>query len=136
MPKKIVDIGVGMPAWLKLLQFGEYVYAGFGHVSYLVGSALYGKQWRDVDVRLLIPDDEWKELKFGDPKHRDGNARLCAVTLAWTSLGREMTGLPIDFQIQQSSWANELFGRATGNARSALFATWSTCVRTAEKARD
>ena len=56
--------GVGMPAHLYLEQFGSLVWEAFGHPPYLVGSAIMGKQWRDVDVRLILPDDEWDAL-FG-----------------------------------------------------------------------
>ena len=45
------------------------------------------------------------------------NRKLSAVTLAFAALGKEMTGLPIDFQVQQQSHAN----KAYPGLRSALF---------------
>lgn len=94
-----------MPAGIWLQKFGVIVSDYFGHTAYHVGSSLVTKDWRDVDVRLILPDHEFAE-RFGTgatyvyPK-------LAAITLAFAALGKEMTGLPIDFQIQQQSWANK-----------------------------
>lgn len=49
-------MGVGMPAYLLLQEFGSQVWHAFGTPPYLVGSALDGKQWRDVDIRLILAD--------------------------------------------------------------------------------
>lgn len=111
-------MGVGMPQGLRLKQFGDDLRAAFGHVAYHVGSSLMEKSgWRDVDVRLLLPDDEWAAMGFGDPDRVHRNAKWRALTLAWSCYGRELTGLPIDFQLQQQSHANAQYPRN----RSALF---------------
>jgi hypothetical protein len=102
-------IGVGMPAVLHLNAFGREIDKAFGHLPFLVGSAAVSKQWRDVDVRLMLPDDEFDAL-FPDhikPSRCDGKwSLLCA---AISELGRLRTGLPIDFQIQRMSDANQLY---------------------------
>lgn len=99
-------MGVGMPAALHLEEFGSQVWAAFGHPPYLVGSALTRKRgWRDVDVRLILPDEEYA-AQFGDPKYPHQDAKWVAMTLAFSALGKAMTGLPIDFQIQQQTLAN------------------------------
>lgn len=102
-------IGVGMPATLHLNAFGREIDEAFGHLPFLVGSAMRGKTWRDVDVRLILPDDEFDAL-FPDhmkPSRCDGKwALLCA---AISELGRIRTGLPIDFQIQRMTEANALY---------------------------
>ncbi|GAA0704850.1 hypothetical protein GCM10010193_69830 [Kitasatospora atroaurantiaca] len=99
-------IGVGMPAHLHLEAFGREIEDAFGHLPMLVGSSATGKQWRDVDVRLILPDDEFDHL-FPDhdaPARMDGRwSLLCA---AISELGRLRTGLPVDFQIQRMSNAN------------------------------
>jgi FAD/FMN-containing dehydrogenase len=41
-------VGVGMPAALHLDAFGREIEDAFGHLPYLVGTAAYGKQWRDL----------------------------------------------------------------------------------------
>lgn len=119
-PKKVAPVcpGVGMPHALLLDEFGSQVWSAFGEPPYLVGSALYGKVWRDVDVRLILPDDEYEAWELGDPKHPHQNARWISFVLAYSALGKAMTGLPIDFQIQQQTWANVAFPGA--RARSAL----------------
>lgn len=116
-PKK-TTAGVGMPQTLYLHEFGSQVWAGFGNLPYLVGSALTGKSWRDVDVRLLLEDEEYVRLFPGVKgywdEHLDG--KWVAWCLAWSALGERLTGLPIDFQIQRQSEANALYN----GPRSAL----------------
>lgn len=101
-------MSTGMPAGIWLTKFGVIVEDYFGHTAYHVGSSLKSKDWRDVDVRLILPDDEFTE-RFGEHRFAETNPRLAAVTLAFCALGREMTGLPIDFQIQPQSHANEKY---------------------------
>jgi len=100
-------MGVGMPAALLLHEFGSQVCSAFGHVPYHVGSSLLGKQWRDVDVRLILSDEEYEALGLGRPCCPHRNGKWVSLCLAYSSLGRQLTGLPIDFQIQQCSKANE-----------------------------
>jgi len=97
-----------MPAGIWLTKFGVIIRDYFGHVPYQVGSSLKTKQWRDVDVRLILPDEEFEE-RFGRNHSAETNAKLAAVTLAFAALGQQMTGLPIDFQIQPQTWANEKY---------------------------
>lgn len=106
-PHIIDGPGVGMPAALKLDEFASHVWAAFGDCPYLVGSALINKRgWRDVDVRVLLPDEEYEAMRLGKPEQEHNNDKWIALVLAFSALGREMTGLPIDFQIQQRTYAN------------------------------
>lgn len=115
-------MGVGMPQGLRLQQFGDDIRAAFGHVPYHVGSSLRDKSgWRDVDVRLILPDDEWAALALGNPDNPHSNARWRALTLAWSAYGHALTGLPIDFQVQQQTHANAKYSPKAGCERSALF---------------
>lgn len=98
---------VGMPAELYLKQFGAYILDAFGHPAYLVGSALTSKTFRDVDVRLILPDATHKALELGHPSNPHQNRRWVSLCLAYSAFGKTLTGLPIDFQIHQQSWANE-----------------------------
>lgn len=106
---------VGMPAHLKLEQFGDQVWAAFGHPPYLVGSATHSKQWRDVDVRLILTDEEWDKLGLGDKRRPSMCRKWHALCLAYSALGREMTGLPIDFQIQHQDLANKQYAKKNHN---------------------
>jgi NAD(P)-dependent dehydrogenase (short-subunit alcohol dehydrogenase family) len=102
-------VGVGMPAALHLEAFGREIEAAFGHLPYLVGTAAVGKTWRDVDVRLILPDEEFDDLfpTHVRPSHQDGRwGLLCA---AISELARQRTGLPVDFQIQRQSYANDRY---------------------------
>ena len=99
-------MSTGMPAGIWLTKFGTIIREYFGHVAYHVGSSLDRKDWRDVDVRLILPDDEFTAL-FGKNQDSGTNPKLAAITLAFATLGQQMTGLPIDFQIQPQTWANE-----------------------------
>jgi hypothetical protein len=107
-----------MPAGIWLQKFGLIITDYFGHTAYHVGSSLRSKEWRDVDVRLILPDEEFA-ARFGEhAQHTD--SRLAAITLAFSALGAAMTGLPIDFQIQSASHANGEYG---DEWRSALIET-------------
>lgn len=110
-----------MPAHFYLHIFGELVRDAFdGAVPYHVGSSLDSKIWRDVDVRLLLDSKEWDRF-IGEP-YEAGNAlpngsRRRSLEMAYDALGRHITALPIDFQIQQRDKANEQYG---GQRRSAI----------------
>jgi hypothetical protein len=110
--------GIGMPEALWLEEFGFQVYCAFGEYPYQVGSTLFKKHgWKDVDVRLILSDEDYEKMGFGKPNEEEHmNAKWCALVEAFSALGRKMTGLPIDFQIQQQTNANKLFH----DSRSAL----------------
>jgi hypothetical protein len=103
-----------MPQGIWLNKFGVIVSDFFGHTAFHVGSSLSSKQFRDVDVRLILPDDIYDET-FG-PAGGQTNPKLAAVTLAFCALGQQMTGLPVDFQIQRESHANGQYGNKTRSA--------------------
>lgn len=105
----------------RLLRiFGAHIEQGFGHTPYHVGSSLTSKErYRDVDVRLILPDDEWVAF-FGDWTAAGWDApRLKVWEFAWSLFGRDFTRLPVDFQIQAQTVAN---GNHAG-PRSALIVT-------------
>ncbi len=113
-------MGVGMPADLYLEEFGYQVWTAFGNTPYHVGSSLLNKQWRDVDVRLILSDEEYERMELGNPAHPHENAKWVSLVMAYAALGRAMTGLPIDFQIQQQTYANAHYSQHDGHVRSAL----------------
>jgi hypothetical protein len=121
MKKKIErrGVGTGMPASLFLDEFGSQVWSFFGGPPYLVGSAMYGKNWRDVDVRVILDDEEYEKMGLGDPGDPHRNEKWVSLVLAYSALGKAMTGLPIDFQIQQRTQANKEYP-SPEHPRSAL----------------
>jgi hypothetical protein len=117
-----------MPAGIWLTKFGQLVADYFGHECYHVGSSLTRKDWRDVDVRLILPDDDFEE-RFGRGASAETHPKLGAVTLAFAALGQKMTGLPIDFQIQPLTHANDRYP----DMRSALIEVREPCPAEAER---
>jgi hypothetical protein len=110
-------MGVGFPQTLALHEFGSQVWFAFGDMPYHVGSSLTEKSgWRDVDVRLILDDETYAAMGLGEPSSPHMNGKWVALCRAFCLLGQEMTGLPIDFQIQQRTQANTQY---TGK-RSAL----------------
>jgi len=101
---------IGMPAYMYLDMFGDLVFDAFGHTAYLVGSATERADFRDVDVRMIVPDEEYKALNVGEFNELRTNKRWAAICLAFSELGKNITGLPIDFQIQQMTYANKFEG--------------------------
>jgi len=109
--------GVGQPQGMLLNEFGERLHAAFGDMAYHVGSSLSGNTWRDVDVRLLLDDDVWEKMELGDPKDPHQNRKWRALCIVFSEYGRHTTGLPIDFQLQQRTYANVTY---RSEIRSAL----------------
>lgn len=75
------------------------VTAAFGSPVYLVGSALRTAAYRDVDLRLILPDDEAASFT--------GPVRLL-LNIALSDLIAKAAGVPapVDFQIQSMTEAN------------------------------
>lgn len=91
----------------------DRAYDGFG--CYLVGSCMERKEYRDVDVRCILGDDDFeREFPKGEDGLRPRFMLLCLSVSAWL---RHVTGLPIDFQFQKQTVANE---KHKGKPRSAL----------------
>jgi len=107
-PEAKLELGVGGPGFVHLNHFGALINEAYGHMPYLVGSATRGKQWRDVDVRLILPDDEFDVL-FGSQRPFGLGARFSLLCAAISALGEKYTGLPIDFQFQPQTHANDKY---------------------------
>lgn len=74
----------------------------FGEYPYLVGTAADNKAFRDVDVRLILDDEKYDALRSATGKD--------AVAFLGFAIGEYLaarTGLPIDFQLQRETEANE-----------------------------
>lgn len=76
----------------------------FCHHPYLVGSSSERPDFRDVDVRLMLPDGEFDSL-FAD--RTSFWSLFCWAISEWLT---KQTGLPVDFQVQRMTEANEKFG--------------------------
>jgi hypothetical protein len=82
----------------------------------LVGSCLEKPDFRDVDVRCIIPDIEFGYLFPASAEEEVFDARWSLLCTSISDWMKSVTGLPVDFQFQKMSLANERF---TG-AREAL----------------
>lgn len=100
------------PAFFELNHACKMVNEAFaqreGVCCYLVGSSLENREYRDVDVRAILPDDEFDRLfpaaKTSEP-HLDATwSLMCASLALWL---QQRTGLPVDFQFQRRTQANE-----------------------------
>lgn len=100
---------IGAPEFFHLnvvCQVINHTFGDDGYGCYLVGSSLYRRDYRDVDVRYMMADEHYDRLFPNPTKNQSLNAfwtLTCAAISEWMS---KRTGLPIDFQIQKMSDAN------------------------------
>jgi hypothetical protein len=78
------------------------LYRVFDRHPYLVGSVLHRADFHDVDVRLMLDDDEYARLFENELWLKLANATI-SERLA------RATGLPIDFQFQDTTATNAEF---------------------------
>lgn len=105
-------IGVGMPAALHLDAFGREIHDAYGSFPMLVGTAATSKEWRDVDLRLILPDEQFDALFPNLIAPARTNPMWSLMCAALSELGRVRTGLPVDFQIQRMTQANERYDQS------------------------
>jgi hypothetical protein len=87
---------------------------GFG--CYLVGSCLQRPDWRDIDIRFIMPDEEFAKL-FPIPgswlPHQvwiwEHDPKWLLLTVSISEHLSKLTGLPVDFQFQPQTYANERY---------------------------
>jgi len=111
-PRKKVSY-VGAPAVFILDHACRQVndaYAYCEHASiYMVGSALTRPDWRDIDLRMMMSDADF-EREFPDA-HDNGawefDSKWMLLTSAISGHLSKITGLPVDFQFQPMTFANE-----------------------------
>jgi hypothetical protein len=74
---------------------------------FLVGSVLTSPDYRDIDIRLVLPDDEFDALTGGS------HARHMLLNVAFTDLIARAANAPasIDFQFQAASDAEAFEGQ-------------------------
>jgi hypothetical protein len=102
---------IGAPAHFALEAACRQVCDAFADGGlYLVGSALERADWRDIDVRLMLDDEDFIKL-FPDVNMKahawEFDARWLLLTVSISEHLSRVTGLPIDFQFQPRTHANE-----------------------------
>ena len=98
-------VHVGQPGNHLLFNWARSLHLAFGVGPILVGSAAVAKGWRDVDLRLVLPDDEFRVKVGSTVDYTD--ARRASMNVAYSFWGQQMTGLPIDFQFQPEGEARD-----------------------------
>lgn len=117
-------------------KFGGYVHApslmllsqaclpliyAFGHPPYHVGSSLYRPDFRDVDVRLILWDEEFATLFPGHERvSGTTHARWSVMSSSISLYLSQASGLPVDFQFQQMTEANERYPQGPTGERHPL----------------
>lgn len=81
----------------------DLIVAAFDEHPYHVGSSTQRADWRDVDVRLILNDDQY-DLWFSS------QAFWSLFCLAVSEYLSRVSGLPVDFQVQRTTHANERYG--------------------------
>ena len=104
-------IYIGAPAAFKLELAMQHIAKAFVDGScYVVGSVLKRPDWRDVDVRMILSDEDF-DKEFPNTL-KDGtwefNPRWCLIVISLSAWLKDQTGLPIDFQIQPQTHANKI----------------------------
>ena len=102
------QVYVGVPAGWELELACRELVDSFGHYGcFLVGSALERADWRDIDVRYILPDDAFAELFPKAGEHWEHDVRWLVLNTSIACWLSKRTGLPIDFQFQPQTHANE-----------------------------
>ena len=86
---------------------------------YLVGSVLRKPDWRDVDIRAILEDAEFDRFFPVVDKWQE-NALWKIVCISISNYLSSVTDLPIDFQIQRQSQANQKYSSHDGHHRNAI----------------
>lgn len=94
---------------------------GWSHVGcYLVGSAMTRRDWRDVDVRLMMTDEAFDKMFGGVDDPGVTLSPLILLNAAVSEWLQRRTGLPVDFQFQRMSDANAKYSTKDGHKRNAV----------------
>jgi hypothetical protein len=98
---------IGAPAVFALELACRSLNEAFGgHGCYLVGSSLERADWRDVDLRFILKDEEFAELFPDAGDNWEFDPRWLLLTVSISAHLSKVSGLPIDFQFQPQTHAN------------------------------
>lgn len=116
---------IGAPEMFNLNHACQALTEAFGYCVYLVGSALERRDFRDVDLRCILDDQEYDRL-FPKPLNALNNARLSLFNAAISGWLSARSGLQIDFQFQRRAEANQQYdGQRHAMALFVCDPTWS-----------
>jgi hypothetical protein len=90
---------------LAKIDLASFVVREALDTPYLVGSALERADFRDVDIRVMLADEEYDRLFPSRARHPLADFIEVSITDHYV----RASGLRIDFQIQRRSQANERY---------------------------
>lgn len=96
-------MNISIEAHYKLKIFAGIVEAFFQEPLFQVGSSLLKRDWNDVDTVVILGTERFYRLGL-----RSAGSRQ-SLTLAYCLMGKELTGLPIDFKIVEFTIWQRLF---------------------------
>ena len=104
--------------WAVIQRLSPYLgCVSAGHMVYIVGSVLTRADYRDVDLRVILPDSEYERVFVSTRNGVDGMAQgmhdqfRMLIQTAISAMLRQTTGLQIDFQVQSQTEANQWEGK-------------------------
>lgn len=98
---------IGAPACFALELACQPLVEAFGDYGlYQVGSSLERPDWRDVDLRYILPDGDFAKLFPDAGDNWEFDPRWLLMTTAISQWLSTQSGLPIDFQFQPQTHAN------------------------------
>lgn len=106
MPKPKQDSYIGWPQSGQLDHAMMIVCRAFEEDAWHVGSSTKGTEYRDVDVRVIMDDEKFNAL-FGDWNATRWQPFWSLVCTSISVYLRQVTGLPIDFQVKRRSDVSE-----------------------------
>lgn len=111
VPRRKRFIHLGATEMHRLAQACLLVEQAFGEKVYLVGSAMKTPEYRDVDLRIILEDDQFRALFGGGDQLTNASGKMlpfwCLVCNSVSEMLAARTGLPIDFQVQARSWVTD-----------------------------
>lgn len=106
---------VGAPAIFFLENACKQISTAYAyldhHTIYHVGSSLNRPDWRDVDLRMILSDDDFRR-EFPDARDNgawESDTKWALLTTLISKHLSRLSGLPVDFQFQPMSWANDRY---------------------------
>jgi hypothetical protein len=103
---------VDAPRLFMLSQACSILIKAFGSVPYHVGSSLHRPDFRDVDVRMILSDDEYDAM-FPGREHGAVEFLHARYSVMCSSISlylrKASDGLPVDFQFQGQTDANKRY---------------------------
>jgi len=106
---------IGAPACFALELACQHVADAFREKDhfggmYVVGSVLERPDWRDVDIRFMMADDQFRQEfpNAGPIEHNrwEFDPKWLLLTTSISVFLSKASGLPVDFQFQPQSHAN------------------------------